>query len=197
MPGIRTVKQQLRASALEKRNAIDPHHRTRAEQRIRSSFLSLLCLRDADTLLTYYPRRSETDVLPLAALCRARGMRIAYPRCTEEKGIMHFHYVENEEADLSPGSFGLLEPRPSLPRFDPDAVGKTICIVPGLLFDRNGGRLGYGGGYYDRFLSDFKGIRVGMTMSTFLSPTPLPRGRFDLPVHVLITEKGVTTPHAF
>ncbi len=195
MTGIRQVKQELRAYAAEKRNSLDAGYRERAEEKIRTSFLSLLCLRSATTLLTYYPRQGEINLLPLAQICRARGIRIAYPVCLEEKGIMEFRYVA-DESTLIPGKFGLLEPGPSAPRYEERKPG-DICLVPGLLFDRKGGRLGYGGGYYDRFLSDFPGIRIGLTMRALLTDKPLPCGRFDLPVHVLITEKGVTTVHAF
>lgn len=193
---VRDKKQALRAAVKQKRLAIDPLHRNRAEERMRGYFLSLLCLKDAETLLTFYPKAGETNVLPLAKACRSRGIRVAYPICTEEKGVMEFRYVQSEE-EMVKGKFGIPEPPPSAPKYTVENGGKTIMILPGMLFDKRGMRLGYGGGYYDRFLMDFPGIRVGLAMQAFVRDEPLPSGRFDLPIHVLITEKGVTTIHAF
>ena len=196
MTNVKQLKQELRLHARKKRLAIDPMHRERAEERMRTYFLSLLCLRDATTLLTFYPKEGETNVLPLAAACRARGIRVAYPICTEEKGIMEFRYVD-DEAQMVRGKFGIPEPPKDAPLYTPETGGNAICIVPGMLFDKKGMRLGYGGGYYDRFFINFPGVRIGMTMHSFLSEKNLPSGKYDLPIHVLITEKGVTTIHAF
>jgi 5-formyltetrahydrofolate cyclo-ligase len=193
---VRQQKNELRALARKKRSEIDPAYRARAEERITASFLSLFCLRSADTLLTYYPKKDEINTLPLALRCRERGIKIAYPLCTEEKGVMTFHYVESED-ELIPGPMGLMQPPNTAPQYLPEQDGNAICIVPGLLFDTEGGRLGYGGGYYDRFFKRFSGPRIALALRDFVSPEPLPCGRYDLPIHVLITEKGVTTVHAF
>lgn len=196
MAGLREHKALLRREARARWDRITGSYRVQAEARIRSRFLSLLCLRDAETVLTYYPGEREVNVLPLVDACRARGIRIAYPRCGAAPGEMTFHYVSGED-ELIPGRYGIPAPRADAPLYDRQSDRKTICIVPGLLFDRSGIRLGHGGGYYDRFLSEFSGIRVGMTFSAAVWEEGLPCGKYDLPVHVLITEKGVTTVHAF
>ncbi len=195
MVGIREIKNELRQRARGKRTALDPAHRARAEERIRQAFLSLLCLREARTLLVYYPRQGELDILPLVRACRERGIAIAYPRCGDGAGEMEFYYVRDEAA-LLPGKYGIPEPQGDAERYRPEDGTRDICLVPGLLFDRSGGRLGYGGGYYDRYLARFSGLRIGLCMQTFVHPTPLPKGRYDLPIHILVTEKGVTTVHA-
>ena len=89
--------------------------------------------------------------------------------------------------DLKPGTFGVREPDADKSRLY-DCTGRPICIVPGLSFDRWGYRLGYGKGYYDRFLTRYVGWTVGLCYSECVQ-YKLPHGRFDKPVDRLITEK--------
>ena len=88
---------------------------------------------------------------------------------------------------LKNGLYGVLEPDPSRSR-PALSGGNALCIVPGLGFDSKGYRLGYGKGYYDRFLSGFHGITVGLCYSA-CTKWMLPHGYYDRPVDILITEK--------
>ena len=67
---------------------------------------------------------------------------------------------------------------------------KSICIIPGIVFDSEGYRVGYGKGYYDRFLAAYDGTKFGLVYSECILPS-VPRGRFDRHVDILISEKGV------
>ena len=89
---------------------------------------------------------------------------------------------------LSPAKFGLFEPNNTCPILIPDE--KTLCIVPAIAFDENGDRLGYGKGFYDRFLRDFKGTSVGLTCSDLLVKQ-LPTDPHDTPVKIVITESEI------
>ena len=89
---------------------------------------------------------------------------------------------------LSPAKFGLFEPNNTCPILIPDE--KTLCIVPAIAFDENGNRLGYGKGFYDRFLSNFKGTSVGLTCSDLLVKQ-LPTDPHDTPVKIVITESEI------
>ena len=103
---------------------------------------------------------------------------------------MDFHIVSSEE-DLEEGYFGLREPKQTLPVFDPENCSKgAVCFVPGLVYDEKGCRLGYGKGFYDRYLQTFGGNIVGVIYSDFIVPS-VPRGRFDVSIKVLLTERGV------
>ena len=64
-------------------------------------------------------------------------------------------------------------------------------IIPALAYDKFGYRLGYGRGFYDRYVNRFQGIKAGLCYRTFLKNAPLPRGRFDMAVDYVVTEKGV------
>ena len=79
----------------------------------------------------------------------------------------------------------------ALPIPDPEKdLGSAVCFVPGLVYDKAGYRLGYGKGFYDRYLSHFSGCTLGVVDSDYILPT-VPRGRFDVSVNILLTEKGV------
>ena len=67
---------------------------------------------------------------------------------------------------------------------------RQVCFVPGLVYDKAGYRLGYGKGFYDRYLSSFTGCTIGVVYSDYILPE-VPRGRFDMSVDILLTEKGV------
>ena len=89
---------------------------------------------------------------------------------------------------LSPAKFGLFEPNNTCPTLTPDE--NTICIVPAIAFSTDGNRLGYGKGFYDRFLKDFKGTPVGLVHSELLV-TYLPRDDHDIPLSTIVTEKEI------
>ena len=127
------------------------------------------------------------SLLPLAEQALRLGKRIAFPLCHPKTHKMTFHAVDTL-GELTVGAYGIPEPDHHLPTVTANA--RTLCIVPALSFDRFGYRLVYGGGYYDRFLSEFAGISVGLVYEA-LCVEELPRDRYDERVDLIITEKGV------
>ena len=99
---------------------------------------------------------------------------------------MDFYFIKSYD-DLSPGKYGILEPVPERCEKAVDFL-RGLCLVPGLSFDLQGYRLGFGKGYYDRFLSDFGGTTVGICYSK-CTMGELPRGTFDRAVDIVLTEK--------
>ena len=87
------------------------------------------------------------------------------------------------------GSY-VAEPSPHSMVSFPAVLPLALALVPGLAFDAAGFRLGYGGGFYDTFLADFPGTTVGLCRTCQLSAVPLPRGPYDLPVGLVVTEDG-------
>ena len=103
---------------------------------------------------------------------------------------MRYHIVGSVD-ELTPDAYGIREPSPDAPVYDPEIdLGSAICFVPGLVYDRAGFRLGYGKGFYDRYLSAFSGCTIGVVYSDYILSS-VPRGRFDVSVNILLTEKGV------
>ena len=186
---LKEQKKQLRADFLARRRMISPEEKARRDEAIITAFTALATYRFAETILLYYPRPDEIDIRPILAAALAAGKKVALPR-TRGGGQMDFHFITDEN-DLIPGLFGIWEPSENAPKFDPNTAEKSVLmVVPGLSFDRKGYRLGYGKGYYDRYLENRDITTAGLLYSDFVMKS-LPRGRYDLPVCFLVTEKGV------
>jgi len=99
---------------------------------------------------------------------------------------MVFHRYVPDNLIIHP--FGMAEPAAHLPQVSPKEI--QLVLTPGLAFDRSGWRLGYGGGYFDRFLKDFGGVSVGVVYRDLLLNT-IPHGRYDIPMSWLVTEDGI------
>ena len=183
---IRQVKTGLRQSIKQMRAALAPEEKKRMDDSITNSFLRSTSYTRSDVILTYVSTDIEVSNESINLTALGEGKRVACPRCVDGTRQMEFYYIESLD-DLAPRTFGVREPEPDPERLY-DGKGRPICIVPGLSFDRWGYRLGYGKGYYDRFLSKYSGWTVGLCYSACVQ-YKLPHGRFDRPVDRLITEK--------
>ena len=182
---VRQEKDKLRREYLEKRRAIPDELRRRIDRAVCDAFLSSATFNLSDTVLAYAPKGAEVDVMPIVTEALRLGKRVAFPRC-EEANALSFRYARPEE--LIVGAFGIREPHESALLCD--RFNATVCLVPALLFDREGYRIGYGKGYYDRFLASVDVRAVGIARHDFILPT-LPRGRFDRSVDMLVSETEV------
>lgn len=185
---IKKEKDELRAKYRALRAAIDPAEKAARDAAICRAATSLASYRFAEYVLMYAPTDEEIDIMPVALDALEKGKNIAFPRCHPETRTMDYHIVSSPE-DLEEGYFGIMEPSPELPVFDPSSHG-AVCFVPGLVYDTAGYRLGYGKGFYDRYLTSYGGNAIGVVYSDFIVPS-VPRGRFDVTVKILLTEKGV------
>ncbi len=180
------TKADLRRVAMQKRTLRDG--RVLGEQISRRLIGSPL-LEGADAVLLYVAVRGEIDLSPLAEELASRGTPLAYPR-TERGGVMTFH-IKDPAAPLTVGRYGIPEPPAHAPA--PHITPRTVCLVPALAYDEYGYRIGYGGGYYDRFLKEFCGISIGIAEAV-PNGIAIPRDPFDLPVMYLADPHGVRTP---
>lgn len=146
----------------------------------------------ADTVLLYVHVRSEVRTCEFLPQAMAEGKRVLVPWCQgDELELFHLEDL----AELGPGAFGLLEPRPELrtqPGKQRDIAEVDLVMVPGVAFDRRGGRLGHGKGYYDRLLCRARAdtLRVGVCYESQLVPE-VPMGPRDVPMHRVITESAI------
>ncbi len=190
MTPIKREKDVIRKDCSDKRDAIDKEIHASRDERICQTAISLVSFRHADIILLYAPIKSEIDVMPIFHQAIKLGKRVAFPRCNVEERTMKFHFV-NSEAELSPCAYGIREPSEDAPVYDPqETPGSAVCYVPGLAFDVCGYRLGYGKGYYDKFMHNFNGCTIGVVYSEFILNS-LPKGRFDKHCDVMLTEKGI------
>ncbi|MBQ9745244.1 MAG: 5-formyltetrahydrofolate cyclo-ligase [Clostridia bacterium] len=188
---IRKHKTEIREYYLAKRRALEESVRAERNEKICKNMLASATFRYADVLLMYYPKSDEIDIRPIAEAALAAGKKIAFPRCNPADHTMIFHYISSFD-ELEPGSYNIMEPAADAPAFAlADAETCNVaCIVPAVVFDKKGFRIGYGGGYYDRYLAGFRGTKVGFAYRDFIVNS-VPHGRFDLTVDVMITERGL------
>ncbi len=145
-------------------------------------FLSLPRVRSARTVLLFDGVGAEPDTRPLLRALLAAGRRAVYPvclpgNCLELRSVL-------SEADLLPGRYGIPAPGPDCPVVPAEEA--DAALIPHVLCDREGYRLGRGGGYYDRFLAEFRGFSVCFCPPERLVDR-LPRDSFDRPVDLVLT----------
>ena len=143
--------------------------------------------KSADTVLLYYPIKNEISPIPLFELCLKTGKTVAFPVCQVENSTLIFKKV-NTLNSLSNSIFGLLEPQDDCKIVTP--TENTLCLVPALVFSCDGYRLGYGKGFYDRFLADFRGTSIGFSYSSLVLDT-IPHDKHDIKLDMIITESEV------
>lgn len=182
------MKKDLRDRIKRQRAAISSDEKKRMSEEIVRRIISLEEYQKSGILLTYVSLSSEADTSVLIEEALKCGKRVAVPRCIEGKPHIEFYYINGRD-DLIRGSFGLLEPSSKREHLCTSQNG--FCVLPGLTFDRLGSRLGYGMGYYDRFLQKFEGVTAGLCFSNILAEKPLPTGRYDVPADIVVTDTEV------
>jgi 5-formyltetrahydrofolate cyclo-ligase len=179
---INDQKYQLRQHCKTLRKGLGAESRQRASRAICAHLAAWDIFQNTDTILTYMPMRTEVDLRPLLTDFPEKHWLL--PRILPgEDGRMGFHPYDPDHLVVHP--FGMAEPAPHLPQVSADNI--QLVLAPGLAFDRSGWRLGYGGGYYDRFLKEFGGVSVGVVFQALLLEA-LPHGEHDVPMQGLVTE---------
>ena len=193
IPPLKEKKDRMRRQYQELRGSISKEERHRRDSAICQAALDLVSFRYAEIVLLYAPLEREIDVLPIARAALQKGKRVAFPRCDAQTKTMQYHFVTSL-SELSVSTYGIREPGVHLPIYDQSIHSSSaVCFVPGLVYDRQGYRLGYGKGFYDRYLSAFHGCRIGVIYSDCIV-SQVPRGRFDIRCDILLTEKNVRVP---
>lgn len=146
---------------------------------------TLIEFEKCDTLFLYAPIKNEADPLMLFDIAKKHGVRLAFPISITSTFELDFRFI-NSLDELEVGAYGIREPRKDAPKAF--FTEHSICIVPALAFDSFGHRLGYGKGFYDRFLNNFIGLSVGITFNE-LKCSSLPHESTDVPVNIIITDK--------
>ena len=195
-------KASLRRYFSDLRRGLTPDERHAAETAIYKSLFSLPVWREAVTVCGYISVRGELNTHPILERAAAEGKRIALPVTvtSAREGRMVFRALPNGDFDrLTPARFGIPEPDESCPALTHADLTRALILVPALAFDEAGYRLGWGGGYYDRFLdnlreADIPVATVGLVFSACRAEL-LPREDHDIPVHTVIDERRITHTH--
>lgn len=141
---------------------------------------------NAKTIFTYYSIGRESDTRKIIDYALSQQKVVTLPVCFKG-GIMEARAI-SDPSELSQSSYGLYEPFASTRIIPPEQL--DFVIVPALAYDREGFRLGYGGGYYDRFLKELSAFTVGVGRERLFADV-LPREKHDIPVKCIVTEKTV------
>ena len=175
-------KKELRALCKEIRKTIENKDKKSAE--IAKKLLENPRVQNADALFVFYPLKDEINLLPVVEYAWRKGKAVAFPLCEDKDGTMTFRLV-NSLSELEEKSFGIKEPSPKAPEIQPKSA---VIFLPALAIDKKGFRLGYGKGYYDRYLAkhaNSKPYTVGVIYKELLFEE-LPRGEYDLPCDEVI-----------
>ena len=179
-------KQTLRSHFANLRQALSPDEVVVASVAVcrRLAAWPPLAARPASvSILTYLAFCNEIDLAPLFEMLPQAHW--AVPRVIDDNGMLLHVY---DPARLVPHRFGMMEPAHDLPLVEPTTL--DVVLVPGVAFDRDGWRLGFGGGYYDRFLPATPALRVGVTYDEFVVDA-LPHNGYDQRMDWIATPGGL------
>lgn len=177
-------KKDLRRRVRQQLNALTPEELERSDEALFQRFLALPQVREAKTIFAFWgiPGK-EPETAKLIEKLVAQGKRIGLPRMLPGHLMEIRQYVP--ERPMVQVSFGISEPDTSCPILERDDI--DLILVPAVCYDRQGYRLGFGGGYYDRWLEKFQGFRVGMCRGAVLQDK-VPTEPHDSRVDLLLTE---------
>lgn len=187
-------KQQIRAELKEKRASLPREQREEYSRKICENLRAFVKTEKPKVIYFYYPLGSEVNLLPLAEellkeeyfaeAAALEGRVIAFPRTCGD--TMEFYPVTSL-SDFVEGRFHIMEPVGELPLTEPE----PLVVVPGLGFDRQGNRMGYGKGFYDRYFARFPSCRkIGAAFEAQIVEE-IPAQAHDIIMDFVVTEKGV------
>ena len=177
------AKKALRREIVALRRDMSENVREEFNEKIYNNLVNLGCVRNCETFLVYASSPVEVDTRRFINEMLRLGKTVAFPKC--EGRDMRFLAVESLDR-LVRSRFGVDEPAEGA---EITQFSDTVCIVPALRFDRKGYRLGWGGGFYDRFLKEYTGISVGICYEENCGEVPT--DEFDIAVGTVITENGI------
>lgn len=158
--------------------------KTELDLEIQSRLLISDEYRKCETILVYSSRDFEIDTMGIINLALINKKRVALPVC-EDSGEMSFYIIDSVD-DLEKGLFNILEPKKHCKKLVDFSA--CLCVAPCLCCDMQGYRLGFGKGYYDRFLQKFDGNICALCYSDSIIPQ-MEHNTFDIPVNIVITDK--------
>lgn len=182
-------KQNLRKLIQNKRNAIPAIERINKSKKAAEKFFLTKDYVEAINILLYFPFRSEIDTTIIIRKALQNCKKIILPRVSGKN--LDLYFIENYEHQLKKGSYGIMEPVPELCR--PAEISDIdLAIVPGICFDKNLNRLGYGGGFYDKMLpllyNNVKKIALCFEMQML---PEIPTSNYDIKIDEIITESNI------
>jgi len=188
-----TDKATLRSTLLQQRRTMSATDWRDCSDRICAHLRADPLVQQAGTILAYFSSRQEPDLMPLvtSAVDQGHSQQWGFPRCVGKRLVWHLWKPGDP---LQAGKFGILEPSDTAPCLT--VIEVDLLLVPAIACDRRGYRLGYGGGFYDRLLSDPAWAAkptIGITFAAaYLDQLPI--DPWDRPLTGICTEDGLAFP---
>ncbi|MGG0274027.1 5-formyltetrahydrofolate cyclo-ligase [Bacillus rhizoplanae] len=179
-------KKRLRKEILQRMNALSEEQYTTLSEKIADSLYKQQEWIAAQTIGITLSMEREVNTYAIIEKAWEEGKAIVVPKCNRETRTMTFHQITNFE-QLETVYMNLREPDPSITE-EVSAEEIDLLLVPGVAFTRKGERVGYGGGYYDRYLVNYKGKTLSLVFD-FQIVSHIPVEPFDKTVQKIITEK--------
>lgn len=177
-------KKQIRQTLLKKRNGLDRSDVIEASQGILEKIIVAEEFELCKQLFLYAPLGNEIDMSKLFYFAKENGKAIGFPKVMSKEEILFYRVQELNE--LEAGKFGLLEPNS---QWVMECSKLTLMIIPGIAFDLQGYRIGFGAGYYDRYLSKNSPLATFGVAYSWQVFDQIPKEEYDLALTRIITEK--------
>lgn len=169
-------KTKIRDYIKKKREALDPVEKEKLDKKIFAKIETNLKFKKAKTILVYMSHKNEVDVINFI-----KNKNIVLPRVNNE--TLDLYLIESSD-DLEEGTYGIMEPKTSCKKVRPDDI--DLAFIPGVAFDKNGHRIGYGKGFYDKLGKILNCPKFGLAYD-FQIVDKIPFESHDIPVDLIIT----------
>ncbi|WP_242694705.1 5-formyltetrahydrofolate cyclo-ligase [Pseudogracilibacillus auburnensis] len=180
-------KADLREKMITQLKQLDPEVKNAVELRFFAHLISSSLWKNATVIGTTISQKMEWDTKRLIRQAWKEGKTIVIPKCNNKKKLLTFYKITSEK-DLTIGYANIKEPRVDVTeKVDKESI--DLLLVPGIVFDAYGFRIGFGGGYYDRFLRTFQQPTISLVSKMQLMDQ-IPTEEYDIPVQFIITEDG-------
>jgi 5-formyltetrahydrofolate cyclo-ligase len=184
------MKHIIRRKILSERNSRPERELLEKSERIKDNFFRLKEFREAGTVMFYVSKSREVATEDAIRRSLRMGKRVLVPFTDIENHKIIPCELKDFERELDIGAFGIKEPKKSFRRFvRPEDI--DLVVVPGIAFDRRGYRIGYGKGFYDRFLGEAKNAEIVALAYDFQIVSRIPEEEHDVAVGKIVTEDGV------
>ena len=180
---LKTAKEELRKRMKEERKGLSGQYCSQANQGICLNLKSTKAYKKSQMIFCYVSFDREADTKQFIQDALREGKHVAVPRCQKEGQMEAFEIIGLE--DLEKGFCGILEPKNNCVKIEPDHL--DLCVIPCIACTKEGIRLGYGGGYYDRYLPKTHALRALLCQEKMVCQQ-IPTESHDCPMDMIITE---------
>jgi 5-formyltetrahydrofolate cyclo-ligase len=184
------TKGDIRNKYRELRKKILPQDKLKYEKIICEKTLNFEAILKADAVFAYLSLPEEVETRSIIEALLEAGKKVAIPKVFKKNKTMEFYRINNLVSDITQGEYGIYEPCKTLEKFRD--FRDAIILVPALAFDVYGNRIGFGAGYYDKFLDGKTNLlKIGLCFNSQISQGPLPASEHDIKTDVIISEKEI------